>query len=200
VVPVDGPITEIHYRDGATCHLTSRSWIGGAYACAPSLQVPVGYVAPQNLSYSHAQVEAPLKVRLIRIRDGRYELRLAFKSRVALTNAESGYDFIWSVPGALHENQGNYRTESDIVAGQTVSTTTCPLPPGVIHGTVSLYEPDEVFKNKSEVVYAFKYEKRGVLVAGFSVRVPGTPSASSHEAVREKSPFASCSAPGLRLR
>ena len=200
VVPVDGPITEVHYRDGATCHLSSRSWIGGAYACTPSLQVPVGYVAPQDLSYSHAQVETPLNVKLIRTRQGRYELRLAFKSRVALTDAESGYDFIWSVPGALHENQGNYGTESDIAKGQTVSTTTCPLPPGPVHGTVSLHEPDEVFKNKSEVVYAFKYEKRGVLVASFSVHVPGTPSTINPETEHYQSPFASCSAPGLTLR
>ena len=29
VVPVDGPIKEIHYRNGSTCHLTRKSWIGG---------------------------------------------------------------------------------------------------------------------------------------------------------------------------
>lgn len=194
IVPVDGPITEVHYRDGATCHLSSRSWIGGAYACTPSMQVPVGYVAPQNLSYSHAQVETPLKVKLIRGGEGHYELRLAFRSRVALSNAESDYDFIWSVPGASNETQGGYSTESDIAAGQTVSTTTCPLPPGVIHGTVSLHEPDEVFKNKSEIVYAYKYEKRGVLVARFSVRVPGKASTISPESERYESSFASCSA------
>ncbi len=172
VVPVDGPITEIHYRDGATCHLTSRSWIGGAYACTPSMQVPVGYVAPEDLSYTHAQVRTPLKVKLIRTRRGHYELRFTFASRVALTNAESSYQFIWYAPGERHENHGGYSTESDIAAGQTVSTTTRPLPPGLIHGTVSLKEPDEVFKHKSEVVYAFKYEKVGVLVASFAIRVP----------------------------
>ena len=197
VVPVDGPITEIHYRDGATCHITSRSWIGGAYACTPSMQVPVGYVPPHALSYTHAQVRTPLKVKLIRTRDGRYELRFAFKSRVALVNAESGYDFIWYVPGTLHENHGDYRTESDIAAGQTVSTTTCPLPPGDIHGTVSLHEPNEVFKSKSEVVYAFKYEKVGVLVASFSVHIPGEPSRVNPETERSQSPLTSCSA---RLR
>jgi Sigma-70 region 2 len=193
VVPVAGPITEVHYRDGATCHLTSRSWIGGAYACTPGMQVPVGYVAPQNLSYTHPQVAAPLGVRLIRTHHDRYELRLTRKSRVALTNAESGYDFAWYIPGTLHENHGDYRTESDIAAGQTVSTTTCPLPPGIVRGTVSLYEPDEVFKNKSEVVYAYKYEKTGILVASFSVRIPGAPHPTNPEAERP-SPFASCSA------
>lgn len=209
VVPVDGPITELHYRDGATCHLTRRSWIGGAYACTPSMQVPAGYVAPQDLSYSHQQIQTPLEVKLIRTRAGQYELGLAFKSRVALTNANTGYDFIWSVPGAVHENEGDYRTEWDIATGQRVSTTTCPLPPGVIHGTVSLYEPDEVFKNRSEVVYAYKYEKRGVLVASFSVRIPGAPSHVNPESRRPtlnrksgrfESPFMSCSVRPLRLR
>ncbi len=47
VVPVDGPITELHYRDGSTCHLTSRSWIGGKYACTPELKVPVGWTPPR---------------------------------------------------------------------------------------------------------------------------------------------------------
>jgi hypothetical protein len=197
VVPVDGPVTEVHYRDGATCHLTSRSWIGAAYACSPSMQVPVGYVAPQDLSYTHSQVAAPLKVRLIRTREGRYELRLTLRSRVTLTNAESGYDFIWYVPGTLHENHGDYRTESDIAAGQAVSTTTCPLPPGIVHGTISIYEPNEIFKHKSEVVYAFKYEKAGILVASFSVRVPGPPHPTTPETERP-SPLSSCSARVLR--
>lgn len=197
VVPVDGPITEIHYRDGDICHLTSRSWIGGAYACKPSMQVPVGYVAPQALSYTHQQVKTPVHVKLIRTRHGRYELHFAIESRVALTNAQSGYNFIWSVPGVRFENHGGHRTESDIAAGQSVSTTTCPLPPGLIHGTVSLYEPDEVFKHKSEVVYAFKYEKVGVLVASFSVRVPGASSRISPENERP-SPLASCGARVLR--
>lgn len=192
VVPVDGPITEIHYRNGATCHITSRSWIGGAYACTPSLQVPVGYVAPQALSYTHTQVQTPVRIKLIRTRQGRYELRLAVKSRVGLTNAQSGYDFIWSVPGARYENHGDYRTESDIAVGQTVGTTTCPLPPGDIAGTVSLFEPNEVFKSRSEVVYAFKYEKRGVLVASFKVHIPGTPRRINPEAQRGRSPFSSC--------
>ncbi|HEY4451267.1 MAG TPA: hypothetical protein VGN13_06700 [Solirubrobacteraceae bacterium] len=193
VVPVDGPITEVHYRDGATCHLSAKSWIGGAYACTPSMQVPVGYVAPQSLSYTHQQAQAPLKVELLRAPHGRYRLRLSFRSRVALGNANSGYDFIWYVPRTLHENHGEYRTESDIAAGEVVSTTTCPLPPGRVHGTVSLYEPNETFKKKGEVVYAYKYEKVGVLVAAFSVTVPGAPTHTRPEDVRDESPLTSCS-------
>jgi hypothetical protein len=197
---VDGPITEIHYKDGATCHITSKSWIGEAYACTPSLKEPVGYVAPPDLSYTHQQAATPVHASLLRTRDGRYELRLAIRSRVALSNAQSGYDFAWYVPGTRLENHGDYRTESNIAAGQTISTTTCPLPAGYIHGTVSLFQPNEPYKYKSEVVYAFKYEKRGVLVASFSVHVPRTPSTINPETEHYQSPFASCNAPGLRLR
>jgi hypothetical protein len=193
VVPVDGPITAIHYRDGATCNITSRSWIGGAYACTPSLHVPVGYVAPASLSYSHAQVATPLTTKLIRVAGGRYELRLELHSRVALANAHSGYNFIWYIPGVKYENHGGYRTESDVAAGQLVSATTCPLPPGPVHGTVSLFEPDEVFTRRSEVVYAFKYEKVGVLVASFSARIPGRPRATRPEA-EQPSPLSACEA------
>ncbi|MHB8243091.1 MAG: hypothetical protein ACYDHN_14015, partial [Solirubrobacteraceae bacterium] len=173
VVPVDGPIKEIHYRNGAACHLTSRSWIGGAYACTPSLKVPVGYVAPQDLSYTHAQVKAPLTIKVIRTRQGKHELRITFTSRVSLPNAESHYRFIWYAPGQSPlNNTGIWQTESDVVRGQRITVTTRPLPPGVTHGTVSLAEPDEIYESKSEVVYQRKYEKEGVLVASFATRVP----------------------------
>jgi hypothetical protein len=194
VVPVDGPITEIHYRDGATCHITSKSWIGEAYACTPSLKEPVGYVAPPDLSYTHPQVATPVRATLIRTKKGRYELRLAIRSRVALNNAQSGYDFAWYVPGTRFENHGDYRTESNIAAGQRISTTTCPLPAGYIHGTVSLYEPNEPYENKSEVVYAYKYEKTGELVGSFAVHVPGTLRPNDPEADHRMSPLTSCSA------
>lgn len=200
VVPVDGPITEIHYKDGATCHITSKSWIGEAYACTPSLKEPVGYVAPPDLSYTHQQVATPVHARLIRTRDGRYELRLAIRSRVPLTNAQTGYDFAWYIPGTRFENHGDYRTESNIAAGQLVSTTTCPLPAGYIHGAVSLFEPNEPYKSRSEIVYAYKYEKTGVLVGGFAVHVPGQPSHVNPESVQEESPLASCSRRFLRRR
>jgi hypothetical protein len=198
VVPVDGPITEIHYKDGPTCHITSKSWIGEAYACTPSLKEPVGYVAPPDLSYTHPQVATPVHATLIRTGKGRYELRLAIRSRVALRNAQSGYNFVWYVPGTRFGNHGGYRTEVNIAAGQTVSTTTCPLPAGDIHGTVSLYEPNEPYENKSEVVYAFKYEKVGELVGSFSVHVPGKPNHVNPESLRGRSPLSSCSLPTLR--
>jgi hypothetical protein len=200
VVPVDGPITEIHYKDGATCHITSKSWIGEAYACTPSLKEPVGYVAPADLSYTHQQAATPVHASLLHTRDGHYELRLAIRSRVALPNAHSGYDFAWYVPGTRLENHGDYRTESNIAAGQTISTTTCPLPAGYVHGTVSLFEPTEPYKHRSEIVYAYKYEKTGVLVGSFAVHVPGKPNHINPESDQVESPLSSCGAHGLGRR
>lgn len=200
VVPVDGPITEIHYRDGATCHITSKSWIGEAYACTPSLKEPVGYVAPPELAYTHSQVATPVHATLIRTHDGRYELRLAIRSRVALRNAQSGYDFAWYIPGTRFENHGDYRTESNIAVGQTITTTTCPLPPGNVHGAVSLFEPNEPYTSRSEVVYAYKYEKTGELVGAFAVHVPGKAGPIDAESMRGESPLASCSRVRVRHR
>ena len=99
VVPVDGPITELHYRDGATCHLTARSWIGGKYACTPELKVPVGWVPPRTPAPTAAQVASPLHVQLVRARGGGYEAILQFTSRVAISNARSSYTVEWHETG-----------------------------------------------------------------------------------------------------
>ena len=99
VVPVDGPITELHYRDGATCHLTARSWIGGRYACTPQLKVPVGWVAPRAPAPTPARVASPLHVRLIHGRGGGYEAILQFTSRIAITSARSSYTVQWHEAG-----------------------------------------------------------------------------------------------------
>jgi len=99
VVPVDGPITELHYRDGSTCHLTSRSWIGGKYACTPELKVPVGWTPPRIPAPTAAQVASPLHVRLIPDRRGGYEAILQFTSRVAINKAHSSYTAQWHETG-----------------------------------------------------------------------------------------------------
>jgi hypothetical protein len=99
VVPVDGPITELHYRDGATCHLTARSWIGGKDACTPGLKVPVGWVAPRTPVPTAAQVASPVQVHLIHRPHGGYEAVLRFTSRIAIAGAHSSYTVEWHEPG-----------------------------------------------------------------------------------------------------
>jgi hypothetical protein len=91
-------------QDGATCHLTSRSWIGGTDACTPTLKVPVGYVSPKRTVYTSAQVAAPLLARLLHATRGGYEIIVSFTSRVAITHARSKYLFKWHEPNMPHRS------------------------------------------------------------------------------------------------
>lgn len=137
IVPVDGPITELHYRDGATCHLTAHSWIGGKDACTPTLKVPVGWTAPRTPAPTAAQVAAPLHTRLVRNRRGRYEIVISFTSRVAITNARSQYTTRWReprmYPGAYG---GGPLTPSAPAVGQTVTAHIGELGPVLRPGTI----------------------------------------------------------------
>jgi hypothetical protein len=99
VVPVNGPITELHYRDGSICHLTSRSWIGGKDSCTPELKVPVGWAPFKTPAPTAAQVASPVHVRLVHRREGGFEATLWFTSRVAITDARSTYFVVWHETG-----------------------------------------------------------------------------------------------------
>jgi hypothetical protein len=143
IVPVDGPIKEIHYRDGSTCHVTRNSWIGGSYACTPSLPEPVGYV-PVGKAPTHAQLAAPIHVRLVHGRDGRTVIRLSFTARLAVTDARRVYSVRWREPGMQAKAYGGEVTDADIPAGRTVTKTIGEygpqLRPGIVRGTVSLLQ------------------------------------------------------------
>jgi len=168
VVPISGPITAVHYRDGRTCNLTARSWIGGVDACTPSLPEPVGYVSPGGSPLTHAQVATPLHVRLVRARTGDgYEMLLSFKSRVAITNARRLYQFEWREPDMRGKVYAFSITQGDIAVGQTVAKNVGRglgrgLMPGVTRGTVSFMQSTG----------GEEKEKAGVLVGRFAVRVP----------------------------
>jgi hypothetical protein len=130
VVPVDGPITEIHYHDGSTCHLTARSWIGGASACTPTLRVPVGY-APVGQPPTRAQIATPVHVDLIRDRKGTYEAIIRFRSRIAVNSDRAVYSTEWRQPKAPPWKARSTRTDENIAAGETITAHTGPLPRGV---------------------------------------------------------------------
>ena len=91
VVPVDGPITELHYRDGSTCHLTSRSWIEGKDACTPSMREPVGFTGWGEATPTRAQLRTPIHVTLVHGEGGGYGLRIGFTARVAVSNPRRTY-------------------------------------------------------------------------------------------------------------
>jgi hypothetical protein len=141
VVPVDGPITEIHYRGGATCHLTARSWIGGASACTPSLQMPVGY-APVAKAPTRAEVASPVHVKVVPGRRGRRELEISFISRVAITSGRSQYSLNYHSPHEPPQIYGGISTRADIARGQRVTLHgTSPaghLIPGLYKGSITL--------------------------------------------------------------
>jgi len=185
VVPVDGPITELHYRDGATCHLTSRSWIGGEDACTPTLSEPVGWAPPKTPPPSAAQVITPLHTRLVRIparryrtpegksgtRPSRYAILLNFTSRVAITNARSTYTVRWREPGMPPGVYGGGPpTPPTPTVGQKVSASIGDLGPELRAGTVT-----------GEVLFQDATGPGGIedgpgtvthVVGRFSVRVP----------------------------
>jgi hypothetical protein len=168
IVPVDGPIKEIHYRNGSTCHLTRKSWIGGAYACTPSLSEPVGYV-PVGKAPTPAEVATPIHTRLTRERRGRYVITISFTARLAVTDARRSYGMRWREPGMAPGAYGGEATNSNIAAGQTITRTIGEIGPrlraGVVHGTVSL----------QQALGAGSIEGPGsvtVPVGSFTVRVP----------------------------
>lgn len=168
IVPVDGPIKEIHYRDGSTCHLTRKSWIGGSFACTPSLSEPVGYV-PVGRAPTRAEVAAPIHARLVRGRQGRTMVEISFTAHLAITDARRIYSLRWREPSMPPKVYGGESTNSDIAAGQTVTKTIGDygprLTPGIVHGTISL----------RQALGAGGIEGPGsvsVPVGSFAVRVP----------------------------
>lgn len=140
IVPVDGPIKEIHYRDGSTCHLTAKSWIGGRYACTPPLPEPVGYV-PVEKAAKPAEVAAPVRVWLAR-EDGLRVLRVSFTARLAVTDARRIYTIRWRAPGTPPGGYAGTSTEGDLRAGSRVTRTLIRrgLRPGLVTGSVILQQ------------------------------------------------------------
>ena len=168
VVPVDGPITEIHHRDGATCHLTARSWIGGSSACTPPLEVPVGY-ARVGPAPTRVEVQTPVRVRLARSPRGGREILVSFTSRVAITDDRSDYQLKWHEPKMSPQVNGYRSTHANIAAGQTVTLGIGRfgrwLAPGLYHGTVTLvYATGPALLEGPGTVY--------VRVGSFALHVP----------------------------
>jgi len=156
-VPVYSPITAIHYRGGATCHLvTAERWIYGPRACAPPLPEPFGWV--QAGVPTHAQLATPIHTTLIRDAEGRRAIRVRFISRVAISSLRGEYHLEWHDPamapqgygvqmineGASAPYSGLIPQGRNIAAGQTLTATIDqgrfgpPLAPGITTGSVTL--------------------------------------------------------------
>jgi hypothetical protein len=156
-VPVYSPITAIHYRGGATCHLvTAERWIYGPRACAPSLPEPFGWV--QVGVPTHAQLVTPIHATLIRDAKGGRAIRVRFTSRVAISSLRGEYQLEWHEPGMAPEAyaagpidegasagySGLIPQGRNIAAGQTLTKTLDQnrfgprLAPGITTGSVIL--------------------------------------------------------------
>ena len=183
-VPVYSPITAIHYRGGATCQLvTAERWIYGPRACSPPVPEPYGYV--QAGTPTHARLAAPIHAKLVRGAEGRWEIRVSFASRVAISSLRGQYQLEWHDPatasagyatqtfeqGASASYSGMIPQGRNIAAGQTLTATIDQGPlgpslaPGTASGRVTLrYADGPLIEAEEDTV--------SVPVGSFAIRVP----------------------------
>jgi len=143
VVPVYSPITAIHYRNGASCHLlTAERWIYGPTACAPELPEPFGYV--EDHTPTRAQLATPIHASLVHDRAGRLEILVRFISRVAISSLRGEYVLQWHEPGTprgaygvewfdqgvSYSYDGLIPSNPNIAAGQTLTARVEQMPVG----------------------------------------------------------------------
>jgi hypothetical protein len=161
-----GVITAVNYRDGHTCHLPSPTPAG-----VPQVSCPlVGYTTAHVNHVSPGQVAAPITVRklpakhyctngplgLAPCKTGQTPLRgehglllveITFTARVAVTNADSHYEYYDSYPSSGRKGctlgGSSDMTLANIRAGQRVTfQDQIPLAcAGVVHGAVT-YVPN----------------------------------------------------------
>jgi hypothetical protein len=183
-VPVYSPITAIHYRGGATCHLvTAERWAYGRRACAPSLPEPFGWV--QVRAPTHAQLATPIHATLMRDAEGRRVIRVRFTSRVQISSLRGAYQLEWHNPrmppqvyagGTIDEApsprySGLIPQGRNIAAGQTLTVTIDQGPlgpalaPGITSGSVILDYATGPFIQAEE-------DTAKILVGSFKVGVP----------------------------
>ena len=124
VLPPDGPITEIHYRDGTVCHLTPTP----EAACTPE-GVPVGYV-PAEPTPTAAQAAATVSAQVVTATGGEHEAIISFNAPLAVSSVRDQYKIRWTHAGATPAENSVDATEADVTAGQVVSARSGPLPQG----------------------------------------------------------------------
>jgi hypothetical protein len=183
-VPVYSPITAIHYQEGATCHLvTAEQWIYGPSACSPPLPEPYGYVHAGTPT--RAQLAAPIHAKLIRGARGRWEIRVSFTSRVAISSLRGEYQLRWHEPGTprgasssgsfdsgvSYDYGGMIPQTPNIKAGQTLTAVIDRNPlerslaSGTTSGSVTLrYADGPLIQAEEDTV--------SVPVGTFQIRVP----------------------------
>jgi len=154
--PSNGPITAIHYRDGATCEVTVR---GPVRPC----RIP-GYVAPARPDV--APQDIPVSVRLRQRRSGRWSAIVRFTAPVAITDASSSYEIRYTPPPRKYRGWSHamYPTDRNIAQGETVTVRLKSLrDAGLYRGVVSY--------RRAIVPGEPVTDPRGVRIGRFSFRV-----------------------------
>lgn len=126
-VPLDSPITEIHYRDGSSCRLSPGA---GEEACAPG-GIPAGYV-PAESTPTPTQAAAPVSADVIPLARGGSEALVHFNAPLSTANVRDRYAVRWKAPGATPPEGGGAGAEAVVAAGQQLTFHTGPLPAGIV--------------------------------------------------------------------
>lgn len=148
LLPLNGPITALTYRDGSVCHLPAHGRPYPDAACKPH-----GYAALATRLPSPQQVRAPVHVRIKRPRrHGRHGLlEVSFVARVPVTSARGSYVVTW-YRGPRKRTWYQLQTSGDVRVGQTIRKRLMVMEAGTYHGSVSYTQsrgPDEGFPGSS---------------------------------------------------
>lgn len=124
LLPLEGPIVEIHYRNGSACRLTPTP----DPSCTPG-GAPVGYEPAEPVPTS-AQAAAPVSAQLVPAAGGQHEAIVSFAAPLPATSVRDGYVIRWTHAGATPEQNSVQVSEADVQAGDTVRARSGPLPRG----------------------------------------------------------------------
>lgn len=122
-LPVDSPITEIHYAGGAVCRVDAG---GGEPACAPG-GIPRGYL-PAEATPTPSQAAAVVSSSAAPAGARGNEALISFKAPVAIDSVRDQYNVRWQRPGGGEESAS--ATEANVSAGQEITIHAGPFPSG----------------------------------------------------------------------
>lgn len=171
---IAGLVTAVTYRDGHVCRVPPAPPTGTP-AGAPQGSCPiVGYQPPRAAHLTANELAAPVTARKL---PHQLVVDIAFTARVAVTNANSYYQYTIdggsSSASTCSDQAGDDTGHADIEAGQRVVLRDHVKPncSGVLHGTVS-YIPN-VGAGGSEYPTGFRpYHVSTITVGHFSVTLP----------------------------
>lgn len=121
-LPVDSPITEVHYANGVLCHIDA----GDESTCAPG-GIPHGYV-PAETTPTPSQTAAAVSSSVLPAGARGNEALISFKAPVAISSVRDQYKVQWQRPGGGEESAS--ATETDVSAGQEITIHAGPFPSG----------------------------------------------------------------------